>query len=389
MFDFQNYFEPLSDEVAKAPYHPKAIGAVIDKYTISYQIPSVDTAQLVIIGVLEERGAINNNGCAYGADEVRKKLYALRSAKYDYQIVDLGNLKNGNTLNDTYAALSSVMFELLKQGAIPIVIGGSHDLTYAMYTAYQKLEESINMVTVDAHFDLGSTEDTINASTFLGKIILHEPSFLFNYSNVGYQTYFVGADAIELMNKLYFETYRLGLVQRDMEEVEPIVRNADVVSIDISAIRQSDAPGNANASPNGFYGEEACAIARYAGLSDKLSSIGFFEFNPAYDHLNQTAHLIAQMVWYFIEGFYQRKRELPVGDHSAFLKYHVNMESDNHEIVFYKSKKSDRWWMEVPYPSEKVKYHRHHLVPCSYKDYEVAMRNELPERWWQALQKLS
>src|SRR6185295_17792470 len=111
---------------------------------------------------------------------------------------------------------------------------------------------------------------------------------------IGYQTYFVGNEQVELMNKLFFDAYRLGQVRKDMEEVEPIVRNADIVSFDITAVRNSDAPGNGKASPNGFYGEEACQIARYAGISDKLTSIGFYEINPDLDKNSQTSHLAAQ-----------------------------------------------------------------------------------------------
>jgi arginase family enzyme len=313
----------------------------------------------------------------------------LKSAAHPYQITDLGNLRLGATVTDTYAAVSGIMVDLLKDGILPILLGGSQDLTFAQYVAYQKLEETVNIVSVDAYFDLGSSEENLRSHSYLGKIILHEPNFLFNFSNIGYQTYFAGADQIELMNKLYFDAYRLGEVRKNLEETEPIVRSADIVSFDISSIRQSDAPGNANATPNGFYGEEACAIMRYAGLSDKLTSIGLYEVNPSYDNRDQTSHLAAQMIWYFLDGYYQRKKDQPLVNKNAFVKYHVNIKKDMQEIVFYKSKMSERWWMEVPYPNSKVKYHRHHLVPCSYRDYEVAMKDEMPDRWWQALQKLS
>jgi hypothetical protein len=247
----------------------------------------------------------------------------------------------------------------------------------------------VNIVAVDAHFNLGKMDDANSSDCYVGKIVLHEPNFLFNYSNIGYQTYFVGTDQVELMEKLYFDAYRLGNVRKDMEEVEPIVRNADMLSFDVTAIRQSDAPGNGNASPNGFYGEEACQIVRYAGMSDKLTSFGLYEVNPSLDIRSQTSHLAAQMMWYFLEGYYNRKRDVPLNNKNGFLKYRVSMRQAEQEIVFYKSEKSQRWWMEVPVPNGKTRYQRHHLVPCSYKDYETACRDEMPERWWQAYQKLS
>ena len=246
------------------------------------------------------------------------------------------------------------------------------------------------MVVVDSCFDIGVAGQDLDSKSFLSKIILHQPNFLFNYSNIGYQSYFVDENALELMKKLYFDVYRLGYVRNSLEEVEPIVRNADMLSFDISALRQSDAPGNKNSSPNGFYGEEACQITRYAGLSDKLTSIGFYEVNPLCDNNQQTTHLVAQMIWYFIDGYYNRKKDYPIGDTSEYTKYRVSIQDDKHEIIFHKSNKSDKWWMNVPYPAnKKIKYERHHLVPCSYNDYQMACKDDVPDRWWKAYRKLS
>jgi hypothetical protein len=218
---------------------------------------------------------------------------------------------------------------------------------------------------------------------------MHQPNLLFNFSNIGYQTYFVGDEAVQTMDNLLFDTYRVGQVRAALEDAEPIVRNADILTFDISAVRQTDAPANRNTSPNGFYGDEACQVTRYAGLSDKLSCAGFYEFNPSLDRDGQTAHLLAQMIWYFLEGFYNRKKDIPLKSKTGFVKYRVQVKNTDHEILFYKSKKSDRWWMEVPYPDNKIKFYRHHIIPCSYKDYQMACNEDIPERWWQAFKKFS
>jgi formiminoglutamase len=199
---------------------------------------------------------------------------------------------------------------------------------------------------------------------------------------------------------MYFDVYRLGNIQSNLEEAEPIVRSADILSFDISSIRQSDAPACLNSTPNGLYGEEACQIMRYAGMSDKLSSVGIYELNPDFDNRGQTAHLAAQMLWYFIEGYSNRKSDFPVIPGKDYMKYRVaipqpltSSEGSGHELVFYKSLKTDRWWMEVPFnpkgKGDKSKFERHHLVPCSYEDYLLACSEEMPDRWWQAYQKLN
>jgi formiminoglutamase len=386
--DISQFFTP-NELTEDSEFIENTLGSVIKKSQAGRPFPELKGVHLAIIGIEEERRAVNNKGCGEAANAVRPFLDKLYKGKYKPRIVDLGNIKQGHAVKDSYYALTSVCHELIKNKIVPIVIGGGQDLTFPMYRAFDKIEPTINLVDIDATFDIGGPDSEFNSSAYVGKIVLHQPNILFNYSNIGYQTFLVPQKEIELFHKLYFDSYRLGEVRGNMEEVEPIVRSADLLSFDISAIRMSDAPGNGNASPNGFYGEEACQITRYAGLSDKLSAIGFFEINPEKDKRGQTAHLVAQMIWYFIEGYYKRYQDFPFRKKSDYLKYRVSIKEHKNEIVFYKSKRSDRWWMEVPYPTQKkLKFERHCLVPCSYKDYEAATREEVPDRWWQSYQKL-
>ncbi|MCX6271646.1 MAG: formimidoylglutamase [Bacteroidetes bacterium] len=389
--DLSDYFEPI--KLFQFRYADKGqrkrLGDVISTFRDESHFPQFGKVDLAIVGVKEDRQAVNNRGCSLAPDMIRDYLYMLYPGPVAPNMVDLGNIKQGFDVEDTYFALSYVLTSLLREGIIPIVIGGSQDLSFANYKAYEDLGQIINIVSVDSCFDLGKTDKDTDSQSYLSRIILHQPNFLFNFANIGYQTYFVDQDAIRLMNNLLFDTYRLGKVRADLEEVEPIVRNADMVSIDISSVRHSDAPGNGNASPHGFYGEEMCQIVRYAGLSDKLTSIGFYEVNPSFDHNGQTTHLVAQMIWYFIDGYYNRKHDFPLAEKENYIKYLVTISGHKDEMVFFKSKKSDRWWMEVPVQTNlKSKYERHYLVPCSYQDYQTACKDDIPNRWWQVYQKL-
>jgi hypothetical protein len=178
-------------------------------------------------------------------------------------------------------------------------------------------------------------------------------------------------------------------VRANIEETEPMVRNADILSIDVTSIRHSDAPASNQSSPNGFYGEEICQICRYAGMSDKLSSIGFYELNPALDVSDQSAFLFAEMIWYFLDGFANRQHDFPEKTSEDFIKYTVHNEEFSEELVFLKSKKTNRWWMVVG-TKEVIgrKYTRHQYVPCSYSDYQMALNQEIPDRWWKVQQKI-
>lgn len=389
--DISIYFEPvhLKGYQFSEKSRRKLMGDVVRAFIEPNRFPDYEQADLAIIGVGEERNAFFNTGCSAGPDMIRKELYKLNQGNFNLNMVDLGNIRNGHTVEDTYFALTTILVELLGRNIVPIILGGSQDLTFAQYKAYEKIGRIINIAAIDPQFDLGTSGEKLDSKSYMSHIILQQPNYLFNYTNIGFQTYFVDQQAITLMKNLYFDTYRLGIVRSNMEEVEPMVRNADMISVDMGAVRASDAPGNANASPNGFYGEEICQILRYAGLSDKLTSLGLFEVNPRLDRQQQTAQLAGQMIWYFIDGFYSRMGDFPPDKKKEMVKYTVTMKDFKDEVIFYHSLKSDRWWMEVPIRSKhRERYERHHLVPCSYQDYQTACQNALPDRWWQTYQKL-
>lgn len=392
MSEIAHYFTPvdLGAVLDSDSLNEFQFGNLFDIHSTAGNFPELEAIDLAIVGVVEDRNTENNSGCAMAPDAVRSYLYKLYGGSFTPRVADLGNIMPGHSVEDTYFAVRSAVDQLIRRNIVPLIIGGSQDLTFAQFLGYKDLEQTINVVAVDSVFDLGNPDEEITNTSYLGKIILHQPNFLFNYSNIGYQTYLVDQNSLQMMNRLYFDVYRLGQVRDKIEEAEPIIRQADMISFDITAIKHSDAPANPNASPNGFYAEEACQMMRYAGMNDKLSSLGIYEINPGFDESGKTVHLAAQMLWCFMDGFYNRKNDFPNRTNPDYTRFHVILQDDKYEINFYKSKKSDRWWMEIPYPPHKdLKFERHTLIPCSYKDYELAINNEIPDRWWQTYQKLS
>ena len=381
------YLNPVNEALlAHAKMLPnQTFGQCIEIYTTQNNFPDLENKKIAIVGVEEGRASVGNEGTGSNLDEIRKELYKLYPGNWPISVADLGNIKQGNTIEDTYFALGNLLSYLIKNEIIPIIIGGSQDLTYANYRAYDKLEQTVNIVTVDNRFDLGSIEDELTSQSYLSKIVMNQPNNLFNYSNIGYQTYYNSQDEIDLLNNLFFETYRLGEVSNSIQLVEPLMRDADIVSIDLSAIKNADAPANNNATPNGFTGAEICAISRYAGISDKVTSFGIYEFNPKFDTKNQTAQLISQMIWYFVEGVNYRAKDYPFGLKDDYQKYIVPIEDQ--VLNFHKSNKSGRWWMEINL-KENNKFKRHALIPCTYQDYISATNQEIPDRWIKTLKKL-
>ncbi|NBL64766.1 arginase [Flavobacterium sp. NST-5] len=342
--------------------------------------PDLNKIKIAIFGVKENRGAhLEHENTKLS--HIRKEFYSLFPGNWEASIADLGNILPGNSVEDTYFAVKTTVAFLLKNKIIPIIIGGSQDLTYPIYRGFDQLEQMVNLVAIDSKFDFGKAEK-LTSNSYLTKIIVEEPNNLFNFSNVGYQTYYNSQEEIDLTEKLFFDAYRLGEVSSNISIAEPVFRDADIVSLDLTSVKSCDSGNFVTFTPNGFNGKEICSLARYAGISDKVSVFGIFNHNNS----KQEAVLIAQILWYFIEGYHYRSNEYPFGTRDHYTKYIVPL--DEEELVFYKSNKTERWWIEIPFLSNvNNKLKRNTLLPCTHEDYLGACSAEIPERWWKAQRK--
>ena len=364
--------------------HSQTIGKKLRIHTTTLE-PSLEGVKMAIIGVLESRNSVDYIGEEFQFTEIRKAFYKLFPGNWVYDVADLGDIQRGETVEDTYFALIQVISSLIKAKIIPIIIGGSQDLTYANYRAYDKISSMINIVNIDKCFDLGDSSKPINNCSYVGKIILEQPYNLFNYTALGYQSYFNSQEEIDLMEKLYFESYRLGEITEAINKAEPVLRDADIVTLDLNSVKSSEVSLKQKYSPNGFDGREICAISRYAGISNKVSSFGIFEYNPSQND-EATTLLVAQVMWYFIEGVNCRVKDDDFSDSSSYLKFTVLVESE--ELVFFKSKKTGRWWIEIPFLEYSDTKSKHHpLLACTHEDYVSATKGIIPERWYKAYKK--
>lgn len=364
---------PLAHISGDEPYRPGQMARHLDLHTGDH-FPGLEETPLVIIGCGEERGLGMGRPASMAPDAIRTEFYKTYYWHNDITIADLGNIKTGASLSDTYAALKQVVKELTDAGKTVIIFGGAHDLTLAQYHAYADRQQIIEAACIDAKIDL-DMEALTQADHFLMEVLTSEPNFIRHYSHIAFQSYYVHPYMLENMDKLRFDCFRVGQVKSHIEEMEPVIRNCKLVSFDLSALAHAFAPGSA-ISPNGLNGEEACTLARYAGMSGAVNSFGIYGYQPAKDTDALTAKQVAQMVWYFIDGRHRGSREASFSDRNAFYEY--NIAFAELETVFLQSKKTDRWWMQLPGGQ---------FIPCSYKDYLQATHNDLPERWLRALER--
>jgi arginase family enzyme len=383
---FDNLLKPVDDHliVHNELMSSLILGNKIQIHTSERGIPDLDTTKIVIIGIPENRNSTDYLGDELNLNEIRKSLYNLYPGNWSTEIADLGNLILGENVEQTYGRIISMLSILFEKNIIPIIIGGSHDLLYANYRAYDSFKSTVNIVNIDSNFDIGDSAKPINNLSYLGKIILDEPHNLFNYSNLGYQTYHNSQEEIDLMENLYFESYRLGEVCSNIRLSEPVMRDADIVSIDLKSVRASELSSRQKFSPNGFDGKEICSLSRYAGISNKVSSFGIYEYKSSNED-EITEMLISQIIWYFIEGVNCRIQDSDFQNDEDYNKFTVIV--DEYELVFYQNKITSRWWIEIIGDGSNNKLKQNTLLPCTLDDYEVAKSGMIPERWFKAIKK--
>jgi arginase family enzyme len=377
MSDYLNIADFLDPLVISSISHDEAyregqLGRTVQVYEENF--PDLDEIQVVIVGCGEQRGSGLIHGHSHAPDVVRRYFYSLYYWHTDIRIADIGNIRAGSLYTDSYAALKTVVHELINDGKTVIILGGSHDLTLSQYQAYAENKKSIEASCVDALIDL-ELESPFRHENFLMEMLTAEPNFIRHYNHIGFQSYYVHPRMLETLDRLHFDCYRVGSVKESIDEMEPVIRNSNLLSFDINAIAHAYAPAS-TISPNGLNGEEACVLMRYAGMSPNVTSIGIYGYDVQHDRDDLTARQIAHMLWYVLDGRSRGRREAQLDEKDSFVEYHTAFAEV--ETTFLQSKKTGRWWMQLP---DKK------FIACSYKDYLLASSNEVPERWLRAQER--
>lgn len=388
MVDLNDYFHPVSIEGPDFEYLSGQAGFPhnITIHTDNSPVKDISRFKIAILGVPEGRNS-PNAGSYKGPDMIRSQLYQLAKIPGKSKIIDLGNMKQGVSFNDTLAGLTDILALLLGENIFPVIVGGSSALIPAIDRAMSQSGGKYTFTAVDSRIDFSSERKDPDSYNYLNSILNNSRTAFSHYINIGYQTYLNDQQVINRFLKRGSELIRIGDVRQAIYLTEPLFRDSEVAIFDISCVRQSDAPGTLSTSPNGFYGEEICLLSRYAGISDKLKVFGLFDVNPDFDIRNQTTGLAAQILWFFLEGFSQKQYETPVlniSNSGRFIKYHVRLTDLEDDLIFVKSNLTDRWWIELPSEKDEFLY-----IACSHEDYLKANRNEVPDRWVHAVGRLN
>lgn len=379
--DVRHYFDSVDfaeyTEV-EFPGWEYSIGAGIKKTTDSVSVDNVKELDIVIVGVpfdsnSEKENAIN------APDKIRKEFYYLAKPEHKINIADFGNLKSANSVKGNYQAVRDIV-EYFNELKIPvIVIGGSQDLSWGISEAF-KSNKYFTYSTIDAFLDVRKSKESFSSSNYLSRIFSSNPD-IFQFSLIGYQSHYVAREYFS-KTKGINNHVRLGKLREDIKSAEPILRNTDVLSFDIGAVKHTEAPAGICENPNGLRSEEACQLAKFAGLSERLKVFGLFELDPEKDKYDMTMKLSAQIIWYYIDGVMNRKI-FGAGLEDNKMIYQVDVKDVNKPLVFYKNTITNQWSMQFQaLDNESI------ILACSEEEYRQASNNEIPELWLKYIQKI-
>lgn len=368
------YLQPIEKKIALQKYKPQQVGYQLKKHLEGQGIPDLENVKIAFFCIESTTEKL---------ETFREKWYSLFAGNWGFSVADLGNLLEGSSVSDTYFAIKEVVGFLSKRGIVSVVVGGEQHLTYALYRSFDQLEQMVNLVSVDAKFDFGEEDELFSENSYFSKILTEEPINLFDFTNLGYQSYYVAQEELDLLDKMCFDSYRLGSVTSDLPSIEPAMRDADIVNVDMTSVQARDV-GSEQGYVNGFSNREICTISRYAGISSNVQVCGIFNIPQT----ELASELVAEMLWYFCEGYNFRINELPVVNDQNYTRYIVPID-DGVQVEFFKSNATGRWWMKPG--SDKFSGHQTHLplglMPCNHKEYIEATQGIIPERWWKSYRK--
>lgn len=362
-----SFLQPI--DFNKDNYHPQQIGKKIKIHSTEEGMPNLENIGIAIIGLEQKQGQLH---------AFRKQWYKLFAGNWELPIADLGNLIISEQDTDTNHAIKELNNTLLKKNIITIFIGGKQRFTYGLYRGFDQLEQTVNLVNISYKFHFSHKNELFSEHSFMSKILSDSPKNLHDFKNIGYQSYYIAQEELDLMDKMLFESIRLGQATHDISIVEPALRTANLVSMNMKCIQAKDT-NTQKGNTNGFSNREICTIARYSGISDNVQTFGLF--NIPSTHLAR--QLAAQIIWYFCEGCNFRIPEIPLPQNPNYCQHTIPIEG--YEIVFFQSHITNRWWLKTGNATNSNLPQT--LIPCTFYDYEQATQGNIPEKWWNFYRK--
>lgn len=334
-----------------------------------------------LVGYQEDRNS-NNKGAGNAADIVRKQLYELFETKKPLKICDLGNCRLGKTVKDSYLIVQELCNYLQQYNKPLVIIGGTQEITLTLAQERLRKSEFPTIACIDAQIDMQSNDDDFHNTNYIMKLTDIFENVKINH--IALQEYLSPQSAYEYLRSKNSPHIRLGDVMQNSKHTEAMLREAQLLSFDTTALRFSEFDANRDSIPAGLYVEDACQMAWYAGLSNEMNTFLLTEFNPEKTQNEKpSAAVCALIIWYVLDGISQRNADLQEFKEEFYTIYYVQNNLLAQDVRFFEHKITKQMWVELFLPLCNKK----RMLPCNYNDYQAFSNGNLPENWLMELQR--
>lgn len=344
---------------------PKPIS--VEKWQLGASLKdSLVESGVALVFVSDYRGA-GREAFSLDFSALRKELYSLAELEFPIAISDMGDLISGRSSEDTQYILQEFLSACHYNNTLPFIIGGSADLSFALYSALDFHQKEVSYTQVSSQVSLRGNESALNETNFLSRIFSSKQFSIENYAHLGYQKHLNSKESIDLIRQVEFDSVRLSELMNTPEVVEPYTRFSDLVTLNADAVESSAGAFSIHPQVNGLNRREICGVMKEIGMSEKLKSMGLFNLELQ-DQSQMNFQLMAQMIWYFLEGVSIRKSH---PHEKQYETYWVMAEEG--EYAFHREVFTNLWY----FGNEKEIQSN---LPCLRSDYENAKRGEWSTR---------
>jgi formiminoglutamase len=283
-------------------------------------IDAIDTAAAVIVGFPSDAGVTLNGGragAAGGPAALRNWLYrftpdAVDSSRFKELLkrtVDVGDVALTGNVELDQEALGEVVAPILKDGAVPIILGGGHETAFGHFLGHVYRGQSVSVLNWDAHPDVRPLKDgSPHSGSPFRQMMLHVSGSCIGYTVAGLLPHQVSRAHVDwILDRGGLVKWRSGLSESVVSELYRFLEYPAMVSFDLDAVDQASAPGVSAPATGGLDVDTWLKAAYEAGRNPAVSSMDVVELNPRLDVDERTARLAALTVWTFLRGLSERE----------------------------------------------------------------------------------
>lgn len=279
-----------------------------------------ESLSAVLVGFPVDEGVVRNGGragAAQGPDRLREWLYGMTpdARRHDAFLdlldatADAGNVVGDGSLQSLQAHLGETLAPYLRHDVIPIVLGGGHETTFGHFLGYVEAEQEVAILNWDAHADVRPLkEGRPHSGSSFRQALEHSSGRCRHYTVAGLQPHSAAAAHLQFVEShdghyLWAETIS-GIT---VEELYDGLSAPTMVTFDLDAVDQAQAPGVSAPAVGGLDQELWLYAAYHAGRCSQVTSIDVAELNPTVDVDDRTARLAALTVMQLLRGLADRQ----------------------------------------------------------------------------------